>query len=176
MFVTKSILNNIKRDKMNIYCKSALHQISFAVMTIVEMIEKLAEHDFQKRPSVGKHSLGELLEHIAIICEADLLISDRATQVEMNKFYSSLSHKKPNEMKDTLLKNYLSLEDKYLNYTEVDLRERIISYWGVTYSRYEWLLEILAQVYHHRGQLHTMLVHCYVIDSNNDALYNCIFL
>ena len=31
---------------------------------------------------------------------------------------------------------------------------------GVTYSRYEWSLEIVAHLYHHRGQLHAMLVHC----------------
>lgn len=149
---------------MNIYCKSALHQIKFAVTTIVEMIEKLEEHDLQKRPTPSKHSIGELLEHIAIICEADSLISGGATQDEMNKFYSSISYKKPNEMKDALQKNYQSLEEKYLNYTEVELQEKITSYWGVTYSRYDWLLEIVAHLYHHRGQLHSMLVHCYGID------------
>ncbi|WP_234007866.1 hypothetical protein [Lysinibacillus sp. FJAT-14745] len=51
-----------------------------------------------------------------------------------------------------------------MNYTEVDLQDKLTSHWGVTYSRYEWLLEILAHVYHHRGQLHAMLVHCCGID------------
>ncbi|MDM5248658.1 MULTISPECIES: DinB family protein [unclassified Lysinibacillus] len=149
---------------MNIYCKSALHQIKFALTTIIEMIEKLAEHDLQKRPTPGKYSIGELLEHIAVICKADSLISDGASQDKMNKFYLSVSYKSPNEMKDALIKNYQLLEDKFMNYTEVELHEKITSYWGVTYSRYEWLLEILAHVYHHRGQLNSMLVHCYGIE------------
>ncbi|QOV12005.1 DinB family protein [Viridibacillus arvi] len=136
---------------MNIYCKSALHQIKVAVTTIVEMIEKLAEHDLQKRPTPNKHSIGDLLEHIAIICEADSLISDGASLDKMNKFYSSVSYKSPIEMKEALILNLQFLEDKFMNFTEVELQEEITSYWGVTYSRYEWLLEIVAHVYHHRG-------------------------
>ncbi|MFY0804718.1 DinB family protein [Peribacillus frigoritolerans] len=146
---------------MNTYCKSALNQIKVAVRTIVEMIEKLEENDLQKRPTPNKYSIGELLEHIAIICEADSLISDGASQDRMNKFYSSVSYKSLYEMKEALIKNHQFLEDKYMIFTEVELQEEITSYWGVTYSRYEWLLEIVAHVYHHRGQLHSMLVHCY---------------
>ncbi|MGQ4667830.1 hypothetical protein ACUIJN_18725 [Metabacillus halosaccharovorans] len=48
-----------------------------------------------------------------------------------------------------------------MNYTEAELQQRITSFWGVTYTRYEWLLEILATLYHHRGQLHAVLVHYY---------------
>ena len=151
---------------MNIYCKSALHQIKVAVTTIVEMIEKLTENDLQKRPTPNKQSIGELLEHIAIICEADSLISNGASQDTMNKFYSSVSYKSLNGIKEALIKNHQFLEDKFMNYTEVELHEEITSYWGVTYSRYEWLLEILAHVYHHRGQLNSMLVHCYGIEPN----------
>ncbi|MGN7395763.1 DinB family protein [Peribacillus frigoritolerans] len=146
---------------MNTYCNSALNQIKVAVKTIVEMMEKLEENDLQKRPTPNKHFIGELLEHIAIICEADSLISDGASQDKMNKFYSSVTYKSLYEMKEALIKNHRFLEDKFMNFTEVELQEEITSYWGVTYSRYEWLLEIVAHVYHHRGQLHSMLVHCY---------------
>lgn len=149
---------------MNKYCKSALHQIKVAVTTIVEMIEKLEENDLQKRPTPSKHSIGELLEHIAIICVADSLISDGVSQEKMNKFYLSISYKSLNEIKEALINNHQFLEDKFMNFTEVELQEEISSYWGVTYSRYEWLLEIVAHIYHHRGQLHSMLVHCYGID------------
>ena len=149
---------------MNKYCKSALHQIKVAVTTIVEMIEKLEENDLQKRPTPSKHSIGELLEHIAIICVADSLISDGASLEKMNKFYLSISYKSLNEIKEALINNHQFLEDKFMNFTEVELQEEISSYWGVTYSRYEWLLEIVAHIYHHRGQLHSMLVHCYGID------------
>lgn len=149
---------------MNNYCNSALHQIKVAVTTIVEMIEKLDENDLLKRPTPSKHSLGELLEHIAIICKADSLILDGASQDKMSKFYSSISYKSLNEIKEALIKNHQMLEDKFMTFTEVELHEEISSYWGVTYSRFEWLLEIVAHMYHHRGQLHSMLVHCYGID------------
>ncbi|TKH07701.1 DinB family protein [Peribacillus simplex] len=128
---------------MNTYCKSALHQIKVAVTTIVDD-RKLAENDLQKRPTPNKHSIGELLEHIAIICEADSLISDGASQDKMNKFYSSVSYKSLKEMKEALIKSHQFLEDKFMNFTDFELQEEITSYWGVTYSRYEWLLEIVA--------------------------------
>lgn len=144
---------------MNTYCLSVLHQIKLAVSTISQIINSLEEADLQKRPTAHKHSIGELLAHIAIICKADLLISNGATEAEMQDFYSAVSFKTKKEIGEALLKNYLALEEHYLNLTETALQQPVPSYWGTTYTRYEWLLEILAHVYHHRGQLHAMLVH-----------------
>lgn len=145
---------------MNTYCKGALHHIYFALRTIGEMIDTLEDDDLEKRPSSNKRSIGELLEHITIICQADLLISDGATQEEMNNYYSGISFKNMNEMKDALFSNYQLLQERYINYTEAELHQNMTSYWGTTYTRYEWLLEILAHLYHHRGQFHAMLVRC----------------
>lgn len=145
---------------MNHYCKSTLHHINVAISSIVNMLEILEESDLQKRPTEHKHSIGELLEHISIICYADLLISNGATQDEMKDYYSSISLKNIFDIKVALIKNYQLLEDKYMNYTNDELQQKITSFWGVTYTRYEWLVEILAHIYHHRGQLHAMLVHC----------------
>jgi len=146
---------------MNTYCYSALNQIKIALMKTIEIMEKLDETDLQKRPSPDKHSIGELLEHLASICRADLLIANGATQGELNQFYSSIEYGSLNEIKTGILHNFQLLEECYLNYSEEELQVKITSFWGVTYSRYEWLLEILAHVYHHRGQLHAILVHCY---------------
>lgn len=149
---------------MNIYCKSALHQIKVAVTTIVQMVDRLAVQDLQKRPTENKHSIGELLTHIALICEADSLISDGSSKDKMDEYYTNVSYNSLDEVKDGLIKNYKILEEKYERFTEEELLEEVTSYWGVTYSRYEWLIEIVAHLYHHRGQLHAMLVHCYGID------------
>ena len=151
---------------MSTNCKSALNQIEFALKTTAEIIDTLEDVDLQKRPSYNKRSIGELLEHIAIICKADLLISNGATQEEMNEFYAGISYKDFKEIKEALVVNYNSLKEKYMKYTETELHESITSYWGVTYTRFEWLLEILSHVYHHRGQLHSMIVHCYGKDPN----------
>ena len=146
---------------MSTYCKSALNQIKIALTKTIEIMEKLGESDLLKRPSSNKHSIGELLEHIATICRADLLIANGATQYEMNQFYSLVEYRGINEIKNGILNNFEILEESYLKYSEIELQQEITSYWGVSYSRYEWLLEILAHVYHHRGQLHAILVHCY---------------
>ncbi len=146
---------------MNTYCKSALNQIKVALTTTIEIIDKLEELDLQKRPSPNKHSIGELLEHISIICKADLLIANGATKDEMIDFYSTVTYENSTQIKDALLDNFEPLKEVYMNYSEAELQERITSYWGITYTKYEWLLEILAHVYHHRGQLHALLVHYY---------------
>ncbi|MBS4206317.1 DinB family protein [Lederbergia citrea] len=141
--------------------ESVLHQIEVAVKTLIKIISKLEEGDLQKRPTSNKQSIGELLEHIAIICEADWRISNEATQVEMEKIYSNVSYKTLESIEDGLITNFKSLKNNYMRLSDTELVSRTTSYWGVTYTRYEWLLEILAHVYHHRGQLHAMLVHCY---------------
>ena len=150
----------------NTYITSALNQMEIALKTIIEIIETLEEADLQKMPASNKRSIGELFEHIAVICKADLLIANSATQKEMSEYYSSVSLKSVNAIKDAIAYNYETLKESYSNLTETELQERTTSYWGVTYTRYEWLLEIVAHIYHHRAQLHTLLVFCYGKDLN----------
>lgn len=118
------------------------------------------------RPSSNKYSVGELLKHIAIICKADFYISNGLTEEDMDSLYSSLALNNLSDIKEELFNNFLYLEEEYLNFEDEKLNEKTTSYWGVTYSRYEWLLEVVAHIYHHRGQLHSMLVHCVGKDPN----------
>jgi uncharacterized damage-inducible protein DinB len=149
---------------MNLFCKSTLNQINIALQKTNELLDCLEESDLLKRPTPNKHSIGELLEHIAIICQTDLLISMGATKGDLNKFYSNVSLRSIIEIRKGIFDSFKLLEETYMSFTELELQEEITSYWGTTYSRYEWLLEILAHVYHHRGQLHAVLVHCYKKD------------
>ncbi|WP_019380482.1 DinB family protein [Cytobacillus oceanisediminis] len=113
---------------MNPYCKSALNQLKIALTKTIEIMEKLDESDLLKRPSSNKHSIGELLEHIANICRADLLIANGATQDEMNQFYSSVKYMGINEIKTGILNNFKLLEESYLKYTELELQQKITSF------------------------------------------------
>ncbi|PAE13967.1 damage-inducible protein DinB [Niallia circulans] len=146
---------------MNTYINSALNQIEIALKTTIEMVEVIEEADLQKKPASHKRSIGELLEHIAVICKADLMISNGATQKEMNQYYSSVALLSIQDVKSAIVENYKTLKDIYMNLTEIELQERTTAYWGAIYTRYEWLLEIVAHIYHHRAQLHTLLVYCY---------------
>lgn len=151
---------------MNTYVNSALNQIKIALTTTADILGTLEEIDLQLRPSSNKYSIGELLEHIATICKADLFISEGATQQEMDELYRNASYKNTNDIKNALIVNYQSLEESYMRLTDAELQQDITSYWDVTYTRYEWLLEIVSHVYHHRGQLHAMLVHCFDKEPN----------
>lgn len=142
-------------------CLAALHQIEVCINSLIKMIDGLSEEDLLKRPTEHKHSIGELLEHITCICEADFHISTGATKAEMTDLYCSRSYKTLAAIREGLLANFTALKSYYLNMPEELLRKNSTSYWGVTYTRYEWLLEIVAHLYHHRGQLHAILLHCY---------------
>ncbi|GAB3070608.1 DinB family protein [Salinicoccus sesuvii] len=146
--------------------QSVLNQIKIGVDTLIEIMNTLEESDLQMRPTAGKFSIGELLEHIALICEADWRILNGATQQDMQTFYDRFSLTSLITIKKVLQSNYETLERHYLGLSNAQLFEETSAYWGVTYTRYEWLLEILAHITHHRGQLHAMLVHCYKKDLN----------
>ncbi|WP_121661655.1 DinB family protein [Metabacillus litoralis] len=151
---------------MNLYTKSALKQIKLALDSVSTMINQLKEEDLHIKALATKRSIGELLEHISVLCEADLLILNGATEGEMSSFYNAHSYKTLEGLQQALEKHYKILEKAFLNYTENELLEMTTSYWGVTYSRYEWLLEIIAHLYHHRGQLHSLLVYHFKKDLN----------
>ncbi|MEK4115190.1 DinB family protein [Paenibacillus sp. FSL W8-0919] len=145
---------------MNTFCTYALHQIEVAVLSVVAIIDKLTEEDLFVRPTADKHSVGELLKHIAVICRADFLISGGATQEEMSAYYAGVSLNNLKDIQAELLTSYSYLAQAFHEMSDEELHREVASYWGATYTRYEWLLEILAHLYHHRGQLHAMLVHC----------------
>ncbi|QDP38978.1 DinB family protein [Radiobacillus deserti] len=144
---------------MNPIVQQALHQIKIAMDSSVKLVNMLTEEDLDVRPTKEKFSVGELAAHLAIICEADWYIANGVTAVEMDRFYKKVNPTTIQEIKQAFLHSYDVLEQGYLSFSEEVLQQQITSHWGVTYSRYEWLLEILAHVYHHRGQLHTTMVH-----------------
>ncbi|KPL58691.1 DinB family protein [Rossellomorea vietnamensis] len=146
---------------MNVFCRSTLHQIEVAIESIIGIMDGLKEEDLIMRPTPSKHSIGELLSHISLICMADDLIAGGASQEEMDSFYRSKSMHTLDDMRVELREDFHYLKKQVAAWTEDMLVEETTAYWGVTYTRFEWLVEVAAHLYHHRGQLHAMLVHCY---------------
>ncbi|UOQ44472.1 DinB family protein [Halobacillus salinarum] len=143
---------------MNMYCQSAFHQLEIVIASISEMAGQLNSEDLDFRPAPGKRSIGELLTHLATIPASDGKIAEEATKEEMEAFYRSISLPTISDILEAMFTHFSQLKTQYENYTEDHLYTETSSWWGVTYSRFEWLLEIVAHMYHHRGQLHAMLV------------------
>jgi len=142
---------------MNLFLSGVFHQMKIAIDSIVEITEQLSESDLDFRPIDNKRSIRELLCHIALICKADYLILNEATLEEMNDFYHKNNKQTIEEIKEALIVNFTNLAEDYAKYSLEELSEYKQAYWGVRYTRYEWLLEILCHLYHHRSQLHTYL-------------------
>ena len=145
---------------MDSYCTQVFHQLKMAVHSTAQLISSIEESDWEVRPTDGKFSVGELVGHIALICEADRRIADGASETEMSAFYSASTPDTLQAAKTELIESFERLQSFYLLLNEQQLQELCTAYWGVTYSRYGWLLETLVHVVHHRGQLHAMLIYC----------------
>ncbi|ANU20504.1 damage-inducible protein DinB [Planococcus plakortidis] len=144
---------------MQAFCEQVFHQLELIVTSTSELISSIEESDWEMRPTAGRFSIGELAGHIALICEADTRIANGASEAEMKAFYSSRTPISKKQALIELAHSFEELKNNYLPLTESELRKIHIAYWGVSYSRFEWLLETLVHLTHHRGQLHAMLVH-----------------
>lgn len=136
---------------------TVFHQLDIAIRSIHHMMDQLPEEDLAKQPIPDKRSIQEMLSHLALICKADWLIMNEATQVQMDEFYRLHTPNTLEEMKQALTAHHAALIQAFSGFTLEQLLETKTSYWGVTYTRYEWLLEVLCHVVHHRGQLYTLL-------------------
>lgn len=145
---------------MNVYSNAVIKQMDLAVDSIIKLIESLNEEDLRIKPTEDKWSIGELLSHISVLSKADFLIGAGATEEELDRFYAEAE---PEENKtaiiEALIENYTYLKEGIASLQEQELLRETTSFFGVTHSRYEWLLDTQAHLFHHRGQLHSMIVH-----------------
>jgi uncharacterized damage-inducible protein DinB len=139
------------------YINSVINQLKIAVDSTVIMFERIEESKLLTKPLNHKGAISELCEHISLLIAADINILNGETEMEMKDFYNKNSGKSLDEMKVQLLTSFKNLVEIYSNYTSEELFEIKKAYWGVSYSRYEWLLEILVHFYHHRAQLHMLI-------------------
>lgn len=137
--------------------QSVFKHIDTAVASLVEICDQLNEEDLRLVPIEGKRSVGDLLSHLALICRADLYISEGASEEEMAQFYEKNALYSVDQIKHALITNRDFLYRQYMQFTTEELLHVTTSYWGASYSRLEWLLEMMGHMYHHRGQLYTML-------------------
>lgn len=151
---------------MNPYCAGCLHQIEIALQKTMDMMQHLREDDLSFRPTPGKMSIRELLEHIATICKTDTYISLGYSEKKMKNIYEDIHLASLEEIEAEMKTSFIQLKQAYEHYTDEELQQPVTSYWGVCYTRFEWLIEITAHIYHHRGQLHAVLTHCCGKDFN----------
>jgi uncharacterized damage-inducible protein DinB len=137
--------------------ESAFKHIDTAVSSLVDICDQLSEEDLDLTPIEGKRSIRELLSHLALVCRADLYISEGSSEEEMTQFYQENCVCSVNQIKDSFIENRNFLYQRYMQFTTEELLHVTTSYWGASYSRLEWLLEMMGHMYHHRGQLYTML-------------------
>jgi uncharacterized damage-inducible protein DinB len=140
------------------FVQSALHQLKVAVDTSSQILKQYTESDLKMKSIESKRSLFEMCAHLSLICHADLLILNGIMEKELHTFYIEHTPETIVQMQQTIIEGYNLLSKTFLSYSQEELAEVMTAYWGVSYSRFEWLLEIVAHFYHHRGQIHILLV------------------
>ncbi|QWG33259.1 DinB family protein [Bacillus mycoides] len=140
------------------FVPSALNQVKIAIDTSIQILNQYTESDLKIQPIESKRSLFEMCTHLSLICHADLLILNGITEKELHTFYIEQTPETITQMQQTMIQGYDLLSKTFLSYSNEELAEIMTAYWGISYSRFEWLLEIVAHFYHHRGQIHVLLV------------------
>lgn len=145
---------------MNIYCAGIFKEMDLAVDSIYKLVDTLSEDDLYIRPTQGKWAIGELLTHISVLCKADFLIGAGASEEDLDLFYEKATPDiNRKAIKDALSKNYTFLKEGIEKLNETELLQETTSFFGAIHSRYEWLIDTQAHLFHHRGQLHALIVH-----------------
>lgn len=139
------------------FVQYALYQLKIAVDTSIHMLNQYSEGDFKIQPIHSKRSIFEMCAHLSLICHADLLILNGITEKELHTFYIEQTPETVSHIQQTMLQGYDLLSKTFLSYSNEELAKIKTAYWGISYSRFEWLLEIIVHVYHHRGQIHILL-------------------
>lgn len=144
---------------MNVYGKGIIQQMDLAVDSVVQLMNTLSDEDLRIKPNPEKWSVGELLAHMSVICKADFLIGLGASEEELDQYYEETEPKANLEsITSTLTENYAFLRKSIAEMEERELLQVTTSFFGAVHTRYEWLLDTQAHFYHHRGQLHAILV------------------
>lgn len=137
--------------------QSALQQLKVSVDTSIQILNQYNEDDLKIKPIQSKRSLFEMCAHLSLICYADLLILNGITEKELHTFYLEHTPLTIVQVQQKMIEGYTLLSNTFLSYSDDELIEIMTAYWGVSYSRFEWLLEIVSHFYHHRGQIHILL-------------------
>jgi uncharacterized damage-inducible protein DinB len=139
------------------FVPSALNQVKIAIDTSIQILNQYTESDLKIKSIESKQSLFEMCTHLSLICHADLLILNGITEKDLHTFYIEQTPETITQIQQTMIQGYDLLSKTFLSYSNEELAEIMTAYWGISYSRFEWLLEIVAHFYHHRGQIHILL-------------------
>ncbi|KIV63700.1 DinB family protein [Bacillus mycoides] len=139
------------------FVPSALNQVKIAIDTSIQILNQYTESDLKIKSIESKRSLFEMCTHLSLICHADLLILNGITEKDLHTFYIEQTPETITQIQQTMIQGYDLLSKTFLSYSNEELAETMTAYWGISYSRFEWLLEIVAHFYHHRGQIHILL-------------------
>jgi uncharacterized damage-inducible protein DinB len=145
---------------IHMYVNEVLHQLSVAVESSKQMLEQTPDELLDWKPADNKRTIREMFVHLAILCKADYYIMNGYSREEMEEFYLQAMPYSKQDIKENMMNSFSFLSEKASAYTETQLSEKTASYWGAIYTRFGWLLEILAHFYHHRGQIHAYLTGC----------------
>ncbi|WP_251034110.1 hypothetical protein [Priestia megaterium] len=59
---------------MNSYCEMVFNQINVNIHSLTAIINDVTEEELAYRPLPHKRSIQELLQHLCLICSADILL------------------------------------------------------------------------------------------------------
>ncbi|EIT86436.1 hypothetical protein A374_05721 [Fictibacillus macauensis ZFHKF-1] len=150
-----------------VFIEAMISQLQEITTSLLTIIDQLHDHHFSLSLGHEKRNVHDLLAHLSVIGQADILIMNEASEAEMNHFYATHDPQTRTEIKQQLLLSLqvVTHEARSTPWSLWEVRSR--SWWGHTRSKIEWMQQLIAHVYHHQGQLHALL-------TVHDVPINCV--
>lgn len=134
-------------------------QIEFQVESIKTLANNVDIFMLEQEIYPGGRTCFELLTHIALIPEADVMLIKGADKSEMDDYYRYWQKEVTSiEVFEARLELSMNiLQDFYNQLEEDEMLDVKITYWQTRQTYLDWLLVILTHLAHHRAQLHSAI-------------------
>ncbi|MCG7420934.1 DinB family protein [Macrococcoides goetzii] len=134
-------------------------QIEFQVESIKMLANKVDIFMLEQEIYPGGRTCFELLTHIALIPEADVMIIKGAGKSEMDDYYHYWQKEVTSiEVFEARLELSMNiLLDFYNQLEEDEMLNMKMTYWQTRQTYLDWLLVILTHLTHHRAQLYSAI-------------------
>jgi uncharacterized damage-inducible protein DinB len=135
-----------------------LFQLKAVSQSVVSLFRRCPAHRLEYRPAPGVRTLQELGDHFAAMPLVDLAILQGNPRQVAEAIEESLHGTGPEEWVEIFERGVRAAGEYFEGLPEEEFETKETrAYYGTAHPQNVWLFELIAHIYHHRGQLYAYL-------------------
>lgn len=135
-----------------------LFQLNAVTQSVVTLFRRCPRDRLEYRPAPGVRTLQELGDHFAAMPLVDLAILQGNPRQVAVAIEETLHGTGPEEWIDIFTRGVRAAAEYFEGLEEEEFsRRETRAHYGTAHTQDVWLFELIAHIYHHRGQLYAYL-------------------